>query len=192
MLWRLGGKRSTFTLGAERPVRLPARRPPGCPTATSACSTTRAARRSNRPRAGEVVKLDLRPSTATLVQSARAQLRPTDHGSQGNIQSLPGGGWMVGWGGLPNFTEFDATGRSSTTPSSPRASSATAATACRGRDSRRNRRRSWRKRLSARSACARREPSARHRRRTWKSMQAGTVRRPCPSGRSSAARAPLT
>ena len=27
------------------------------------------------------------------------------------MQSLPGGGWMVGWGGLPNLTEFNAQGQ---------------------------------------------------------------------------------
>jgi Arylsulfotransferase (ASST) len=31
--------------------------------------------------------------------------------SQGNMQSLPGGDWLLGYGGLPNFTEFDASGR---------------------------------------------------------------------------------
>ncbi len=30
--------------------------------------------------------------------------------SQGNTQSLPGGDWLLGYGGLPNFTEFDASG----------------------------------------------------------------------------------
>ena len=27
------------------------------------------------------------------------------------MQSLPGGGWMIGWGGLPNLTEFNAQGQ---------------------------------------------------------------------------------
>ena len=36
---------------------------------------------------------------------------PLATGSQGDVQALPGGGWMVGWGGLPNFTEFDAGGQ---------------------------------------------------------------------------------
>ncbi|HEY2537132.1 MAG TPA: arylsulfotransferase family protein [Solirubrobacteraceae bacterium] len=30
--------------------------------------------------------------------------------SQGNVQSLPGGDWLLGYGGLPNFTEFDSAG----------------------------------------------------------------------------------
>jgi Arylsulfotransferase (ASST) len=30
--------------------------------------------------------------------------------SQGNAQSLPGGDWLLGYGRLPNFTEFDAAG----------------------------------------------------------------------------------
>jgi hypothetical protein len=30
--------------------------------------------------------------------------------SQGNMQGLPGGDWLMGYGRLPNFTEFDASG----------------------------------------------------------------------------------
>ena len=30
--------------------------------------------------------------------------------SQGNAEALPGGNWMLGYGRLPNFTEFDASG----------------------------------------------------------------------------------
>ena len=30
--------------------------------------------------------------------------------SQGNALSLPGGNWLLGYGRLPNFTEFDASG----------------------------------------------------------------------------------
>ena len=30
--------------------------------------------------------------------------------SQGNTLSLPGGNWLLGYGGLPNFTEFDGSG----------------------------------------------------------------------------------
>jgi Arylsulfotransferase (ASST) len=31
--------------------------------------------------------------------------------SQGSMQSLPGGDWLLGYGRLPNFTEFDPSGR---------------------------------------------------------------------------------
>jgi len=31
--------------------------------------------------------------------------------SQGNMQGLPGGDWLLGYGRLPNFTEFDPSGR---------------------------------------------------------------------------------
>ena len=30
--------------------------------------------------------------------------------SQGNMQGLPGGDWLLGYGRLPNFTEFDSSG----------------------------------------------------------------------------------
>jgi hypothetical protein len=31
--------------------------------------------------------------------------------SQGDLLSLPGGNWLMGYGGLPNFTEFGAAGQ---------------------------------------------------------------------------------
>ena len=31
--------------------------------------------------------------------------------SQGSMTSLPGGKWLLGYGGLPNFTEFDPSGK---------------------------------------------------------------------------------
>jgi hypothetical protein len=31
--------------------------------------------------------------------------------SQGDLLSLPGGNWLMGYGGLPNFTEYDASGQ---------------------------------------------------------------------------------
>jgi hypothetical protein len=62
------------------------------------------------PSRGEIVKLDLKHKTATLT-SQLVRTPPLITGSQGNLQALPGGGWMVGWGGLPNFTEFNAQGQ---------------------------------------------------------------------------------
>ena len=58
-----------------------------------------------------MIKLDLQAKTATLAGQLVRTSGPLITGSQGNLQSLPGGGWMVGWGGLPNFTEFNAQGQ---------------------------------------------------------------------------------
>jgi hypothetical protein len=109
LLWRLGGRASTFTLGAGVQFAyqhnalwmangdislfddegLPPVKPPS---------------------RAEVIRLDAKAKTATLVAQL-VRTPPLATGSQGNAQSLPGGGWMVGWGGLPNFTEFNAQGK---------------------------------------------------------------------------------
>jgi Arylsulfotransferase (ASST) len=110
VLWRLGGKKSTFTLGAgvqfayqhnalwlgNNEVSLfdDEGAPPVKP-----------------PSRGEIVKLDLKAKTATLAGQLVRTAGPLITNSQGNTQPLPGGGWMVGWGGLPNLTEFNAQGQ---------------------------------------------------------------------------------
>jgi hypothetical protein len=108
IMWRLGGKKSTFALG------------PGVafadqhnaewqPNGLLSLFDDEGGPPVNPPSRGELVKLDTGKRTATLVRSfVRAPAITTN--SQGNLQALPGGGWMVGWGGLPNFTEFDSTG----------------------------------------------------------------------------------
>jgi hypothetical protein len=63
------------------------------------------------PSRGEIVKLDETTKTATLAAQFVRTSGPLITNSQGNTQSLPGGGWIVGWGGLPNLTEFNAQGQ---------------------------------------------------------------------------------
>lgn len=61
---------------------------------------------------GEVVSLEWSKKTASLApegQLRRSVGTPRSAG-QGSIQALAGGNWLVGWGGLPNFTEFDSEG----------------------------------------------------------------------------------
>jgi hypothetical protein len=48
--------------------------------------------------------------TTTLVQQF-THAPPLQTFSQGNMQHLPNGDWMVGWGGLPNFTEYNTQGQ---------------------------------------------------------------------------------
>ncbi|MCW3057599.1 MAG: ArsR family transcriptional regulator [Solirubrobacterales bacterium] len=109
VMWRLGGKKSTFATGPgvsfayqHNALWLPGGLisvfdDEGAPTVKA-------------PSRGLVIKLDLKHKTATLSnQLVRTPALVT--GSQGNLQALPGGGWMVGWGGLPNFTEFNAQGQ---------------------------------------------------------------------------------
>ena len=110
IIWQLGGRRSSFALGAgvqfayQHNVRLLGSdeisvfddegAPPVAP-----------------PSRGELIRLDTKAHTATLVGQLVRTIGPLATTSQGNVQALPNGGWMVGWGGLPNFTEYGADGQ---------------------------------------------------------------------------------
>ena len=110
VMWRLGGKRTTFTLG---PGVAFAYQHNGVWLANGEISLfdDEGAPPIKPPSRGIVVKLDTHARTATLVSQFVRTIGPVTTGSQGNTQALPGGGWMVGWGGLPNMTEFNAQGQ---------------------------------------------------------------------------------
>jgi hypothetical protein len=108
IVWTLGGKKSTFTLG------------PGVPFAYQhnalwlpngvSLYDDEGFPPVKPPSRGEVIKLDMARKTATLAsQFVRTPGVLTL--CCGNAQPLPGGNWMVGWGGLPNLTEFNAQGQ---------------------------------------------------------------------------------
>jgi hypothetical protein len=110
VMWRLGGKKSTFALGPgvafayQHNAQL-------LPNGEISLFDDEGAPPIAPPSRGEIVKLDLKTKTATLAGQLVRAPGPLSTGSQGDLQSLPGGGWMVGWGGLPNFTEFNAQGQ---------------------------------------------------------------------------------
>ncbi len=110
VLWRLGGKRSTFKLGA------------GVPFAYQHDATflidgeislfdDEGAPAVSPPSRGEFIKLDAHSKTATLAGQLVHTSGPLTTSGQGDVQELPNGGSMVGWGGLPNFTEYDSAGQ---------------------------------------------------------------------------------
>lgn len=110
VIWRLGGKASTFKLD------------PGVPFAYQHDATRlpdgdiglfddEGSPPVHPPSRGEVIALDQGTRTASLVDQLVRTSGPLATSSQGDLQELPGGGWMVGWGGLPNFTEFNAQGQ---------------------------------------------------------------------------------
>jgi hypothetical protein len=108
ILWRLGGKRSDFTLG--RNVRFAwqhdaRRRPDGALTLFDNSAGPQVRKQSR----GLVLDLDLKRMTATVVRSFvhRPPLVAVD---QGNMQLLPDGHYFVGWGHQPRFTEFGPRG----------------------------------------------------------------------------------
>jgi Arylsulfotransferase (ASST) len=110
IIWQLGGKKSTFKLAAnvqfayQHDLRLLANGEisvfddEGAPTVKA-------------PSRGELIKLDLKAKSATLAGQLIRSSGPLITGSQGNLQSLSNGNWMIGWGGLPNLTEFNDQGQ---------------------------------------------------------------------------------
>ncbi len=108
--WRLGGKKSSFTLGAGVAFA-DQHNAQFLPNGDISLFDDEGAPPVKPPSRGELVKLDLKTKTATLDGQLVRNPGPLVTGSQGNVQSLPGGGWMVGWGGLPNLTEFNSQGQ---------------------------------------------------------------------------------
>ncbi|HEY1458014.1 MAG TPA: arylsulfotransferase family protein [Solirubrobacteraceae bacterium] len=69
---------------------------------------------SDPPKEKQSRGLLLDPNTAshkvTLVKQFSNPTKTLLAESQGNMLSLPGGNWLLGYGRLPNFTEFDSSG----------------------------------------------------------------------------------
>jgi hypothetical protein len=59
---------------------------------------------------GLLLAADPASHTVRLVKQFVNPSRTLLASSQGNTLSLPGGNWLMGYGGLPNFTEYDASG----------------------------------------------------------------------------------
>jgi hypothetical protein len=110
VIWRLGGKRSSFALAGGVPFAYQ-HNAAWLSSDEISLFDDEGAPAVNPPSRGEVIKLNTKANTVSLVQQLVRTGGPLATGSQGDVQALPGGNWMVGWGGLPNFTEFDAAGQ---------------------------------------------------------------------------------
>jgi hypothetical protein len=112
VIWRLGGKRSSFEMGPGAVFRLQhdARvHDDGTISVFDNVAEDMPAR--GRKSRGLVLALDEKAKTASV---AREFEHPDGilSGTQGSMEALRGGGAFVGWGGLhPVFTEFDRDGR---------------------------------------------------------------------------------
>jgi Arylsulfotransferase (ASST) len=107
--WQLDGKHSSFKLGpgASTAWQHDARQQPdGAITFFDNGATPQVHPQS---RAIELA-LDTKSMTATLVRRYEHQ-NPLVAGSQGNVQALQGGDWMVGWGEAGYLSEVDPGGR---------------------------------------------------------------------------------
>ena len=109
ILWRLGGLKSSFAMG------------PGTKTAWQHDGRvlpdgeiTLFDDGSNPPvhaqSRGLRIRLDLKNHTATLTKSYTHPGAPLLSASQGNMQTLPNGNVVVGYGGVPQISEFSANG----------------------------------------------------------------------------------
>jgi Arylsulfotransferase (ASST) len=108
--WELGGKQSSFAMGpgARTAWQHDARvQPDGAITFFDNGATPAVHRQS---RAIEV-RLSPEQKTATLVREQAHPGVPLIAGSQGNVQALASGAWMVGWGESPYLSEFAANGQ---------------------------------------------------------------------------------
>jgi hypothetical protein len=109
IIWRLGGKRSDFELGRgvrfawQHDVR---RQPDG----TLTMFDNEAAPKLRRQSRGLVLRIDERRKTATLLHSF-VHSPPLVAVDQGNMQRLPNGNYLVGWGHQPYVTEFGPHGK---------------------------------------------------------------------------------
>jgi Arylsulfotransferase (ASST) len=108
--WELGGKHSSFALGAGARTawQHDAREQPDGTITFFDNGATPAVHSQSR---AIQLRLDMQSKTATLVREQVHPDKPLVAGSQGNVQALAGGAWMVGWGEAPYFSEFSASGQ---------------------------------------------------------------------------------
>jgi hypothetical protein len=108
--WELGGKQSSFAIGpgASTAWQHDARVQPDGTITLFDNGATPAVHGQSR-----AIELRLAPQqrTATLVREQVHPGKPLVAGSQGNVQALAGGAWMVGWGESPYVSEFGAQGQ---------------------------------------------------------------------------------
>ncbi len=106
--WRLGGRRSSFKLGAGAGTAYQhdaQEQPDGNITFFDNGGTPKAHSQSR------AVELELNQATMTATLVRRSVHSPALlAGSQGNVQALAGGDWLVGWGQSPWFSEFSPAG----------------------------------------------------------------------------------
>jgi hypothetical protein len=109
IVWRLGGKRSSFALepGASTAWQHDPRELAGDEISIFDNGASPKVHGQSR---GIVLGIDPQRRAATLV-SQLTHPAPLVAESQGNMQALPDGDWFVGWGQVPDFSEFGANGQ---------------------------------------------------------------------------------
>jgi hypothetical protein len=107
--WRLGGSHSSFRPGAGTHFywQHDAEFQPGGLISLFDNGSDPPKEKQSR---GLLLAADPASHSVTLVKQFVNPAKTLLAESQGNALSLPGGDWLLGYGRLPNFTEFDATG----------------------------------------------------------------------------------
>ena len=109
VLWELGGKQSSFSegRGAATAYQHDAR-PDGAGTYT--LFDNGASPQVHAQSRGVVLTVDPAAHTVSVLAQFLHPGQPLVADSQGDLQALPGGAWFVGWGQLPDFSQFSAAG----------------------------------------------------------------------------------
>jgi Arylsulfotransferase (ASST) len=107
--WQIGGAHSSFKLGPGTQTywQHDAEFQPGGLISVFDNGSDPPKEKQSR---GVLLAVDPTAHTVTLVKQYVNPSTTLLASSQGNTLSLPGGDWLMGYGGLPNLTEFDASG----------------------------------------------------------------------------------
>ena len=107
--WRLGGPHSNFRLepGTRFYWQHDAEFQPGGLISVFDNGSDPPKERQSR---GLLLSPDLATHTVTLLKAFTNPTKTLLAESQGDTLSLPGGDWLMGYGGLPNLTEYDSSG----------------------------------------------------------------------------------
>jgi hypothetical protein len=109
IIWRLGGKRSSFKLGPGTRFAYQHDAEPN-PDGTITVFDNGGNPRVSPESRGIDIALDTKKMTASLVEQWTHPDKLVAN-SQGSVQTLANGDRFIGWGGDPNLTEFSADGR---------------------------------------------------------------------------------
>jgi hypothetical protein len=110
VLWRLGGEHSSFKLGPGTRTywQHDAEWQPGGLISVFDNGSDPPKEKQSR---GLLLDPNIANHTVTLVKQFTNPAKTLLATSQGNTLSLPGGDWLMGYGGLPNFTEYSSSGQ---------------------------------------------------------------------------------
>ena len=107
--WQLGGAHSTFKLGpgARTYFQHDAEWRDGGVISLFDNGATPVKEKQSR---GVLLKPDYRKKTVSLLEEFVNPTKTLSAAAQGNTLALPGGDWLMGYGNLPNFTEYSSSG----------------------------------------------------------------------------------